>query len=314
MAVSESAVGRRALVLGGGGGFGLAQAAYALVAYELGFRPDIIVGTSVGALNGAYLAIHGDAEGLADVWRGLARRKILTLNPLRLAVHVARRRGGLCSNQPLPQLIADHIGERRFEDLHLPLAIVATNLRDGSKHVFNQGSLDEAVRASCAIPGVFEPVEVEGEVYVDGCLAASVDLATAIDLGATEILAIDLTAPLPPGTPRTPYGVLRRALVILGHSNTGAMESIANHCAAVRVVRPDVSALSPWRIGACEGAIDRSIAEARLTLQHALDSGHVVAGDALDGVAPARALPPRRSKPLRLHGSRRLRPEPLSLE
>lgn len=266
-----------ALVLGGGGGLGIAQAAYIQAAAELGFRPSIVVGTSVGSLNGAWVAMHpDDPSGLLDVWRGLHRMKVLHLNPLHLAARLAGRTGGISPNTIVPYLIEHHIGKQCFEQTQVPLAVVATNLSEGCKHVFREGRLDRAILASTAIPGVFDPVKIGGDLFVDGCVTASVDLATAIEMGATEILAIDLTSTPEPGQPRGVYGVLRRSLGILSHATTDAMQAIARRHMPVSVLRPTVGSLSPWRIAVDENDIEASLNEARVKLRAALDAdGHV---------------------------------------
>jgi NTE family protein len=282
---------RPALVLGGGGALGVAQAAYALAAFELGFEPKIMVGTSVGSLNGAWLATNpGNPEGLLRVWLQLDRMKLLQVNPLRLARNLARGQMGISTNDLIPKLIARYVGDADFDEAAMPLAIVATNLTRGQKHVFRSGRLAPAIRASTAIPGIFEPVRIGDDVFVDGCLTASVDLLTAVEMGATEILAIDLT-PLPSRTkPRTVVGVLKQSFGILTHATTDAMERSVAMQVPVRVVRPALAASSPWRLDDSAGAIAHNLLLARAHIGGVLDAhGHVVAGWAWDA---AEAAPP----------------------
>ena len=275
----------RALVLGGGGGFGLVQAAYMQAAYELGFRADLVIGTSVGSLNGAWLAMHPERpEGLLAIWRELGKQKVLHLNPFRLAGRVVRRNRGFCPNEIVPYLIKNHIGDVRFEETGLPLYVVATNLTAGRKHVFQTGKLAHAITASTAIPGVFDPYERAGELYVDGSVTASLDLQTAVELGATEILAIDLTPDLGSATPRTPIGVLRRSFGVLSHATTDAMHAAASARAITRVLRPDLSRHSPWRIRVSEAEIVASLLEARIILRD------VIANDGSVRAAPRESI------------------------
>ena len=294
----------RALVLGGGGGFGLVQAAYMQAAYELGFRPDFIIGTSVGAMNGAWIALHPEQpDGLLGIWRELGKQKVLHLNPLRLAGRVVRRNRGFCPNEIVPYLIKRHIGEVRFDETGLPLYVVATNLTAGRKHVFQTGKLAPAITASTAIPGVFDPYELRGELYVDGSVTASLDLQTAVELGATQILAIDLTPDLGNTVPRTPIGVLRRAFGVLSHATTDAMHAAASAHAVTRVLRPDLSRYSPWRISVSEEEIAASLLEARTVLRGVIAGDGSVrevagpttigAGATLPGADGARGFKPR---------------------
>lgn len=273
MAAPDAGVGRRALVLGGGGTYGVVQAAYIQAAFELGYRPDLVIGTSVGSLNGAWVAMYpDDPEGLLRVWRSLGRVRVLRLNPVHLARRVVRSPRALRDNDLVRGLIDAHVGDLRFEDAQLELAVVATNLTRGRKHLFREGPLAPAIAASTAIPGVFEPVLVDGDLFVDGCITASVDIASAIALGASEVLAIDLTPP--PGqvaAPRTAIGVLTQSFRILSHATTDAMEAIARAAAAVEVVRPDLAGLSPWRLDVSEGLIEEQLAQARARLSRVID-------------------------------------------
>ncbi|MEP7215363.1 MAG: patatin-like phospholipase family protein [Anaerolineaceae bacterium] len=270
---------RRALVLGGGGGFGLVQAAYMQAAYELGFRADLVIGTSVGALNGAWLAMNPERpQGLLEIWRQIGKQKVLHLNPLRLAGRVVRRNRGFCPNEIVPYLIKHHIGDVGFEETDLPLYVVATNLTAGRKHVFQSGKLAPAIAASTAIPGVFDPHEWRGELYVDGSVTASLDLQTAVELGATEILAVDLTPDLGDTIPRTPIGVLRRSFGVLSHATTDAMHAAASAHAITRVLRPDLSRFSPWRISVSEGEIAACLLQARTVLSDVIASDGSVVG------------------------------------
>ena len=184
------------LVLSGGGAMGALQVGMLRVLVRRGFRPARIVGTSVGALNGAFLAfypgVHG-VERLAAIWRGLEEENFIQANPVRLAYRLVSRQLYLFDNDFLRQLVAEHAYRDDFAATELPLYVTATDLGTGRKHVFHEGIVSQAVLASTAIPGVFSPVEIEGRSYIDGGVIANLDLETAVELGAKEILAIDLS-------------------------------------------------------------------------------------------------------------------------
>ena len=268
---------RPALVLGGGGAFGVVQAAYIQAAYELGFRPELVIGTSVGALNGAWVALHPDEpEELLKVWLGLERMKLVDLAPHRLVQRLLRSRMSLCTNEIVPGLIARHLAGLRFEDTALPLGIVATNLSRGMKRLFRAGPLDDAILASTAIPGVFAPVELDGDLFVDGGVVASVDLASAVEMGATEIFAIDLTPAATRATPRTALGVLRQSFGILSAASTTAMEACLARQMPVRVLRPDLSRVSPWKLDDSTASVENNLQLARHALANVFDADGTV--------------------------------------
>jgi NTE family protein len=279
-----------ALVLGGGGAFGVIQAAYIQVAFEMGFQPQVVVGTSVGALNGAWVAMNPERpDELLRVWLGLDRLKLVEISPMRLASKLIRRPISVATNDVARQLIRRHLARASFSDTKIELGVVATNLTRGEKRVFREGPLGKAILASTAIPGVFEPVEIEGDLYVDGCVTASVDLGTAVEMGATEIFAINLT-PLPAASrPRTAVGVLKQSFAILTSASTQAVEECLGRVMPVRVVRPDLSGSSPWRLDDSAGAIAHNLRLAREALAGVFDKdGHVApAGTCWQSAGPA---------------------------
>ena len=269
---ANARTGRRALVLGGGGAYGIVQAAYVQAAIEAGFRPDLVIGTSVGALNGAWIALYPERpEGLVEVWEGLGDFRVLDLHPVRLASRLVGRRRSICENSIVTRLVDTHLEGVSFEDTRLELAIVATNLTRGRKEVFRSGDIGQAIHASTAIPGVFEPYKIGGDLYVDGCVTASVDIASAIELGATEVLAIELSPPFAARQAKTPLGVLIASLGVLSHSATDAAEALAANQAAVHVLRPDLSGLSPWRLEQRPGLAADHLEVARAEVASALD-------------------------------------------
>lgn len=294
---------RPALVLGGGGALGVIQAAYIAAAFELGFRPELIVGTSVGSLNGAWTAVHPDQpEELLRIWLSLDRLALVKFQPMRLfgkLIHPT----SVTTNDVVPRLLRRRLPGATFDDTRIPLAVTATNLSLGVKQVFTEGPLDRAILASTAIPGVFEPVAIDGELFVDGCVTASVDLATAAEMGATEILAIDLTPPPSPARPKTAAGVLKQSFSILTSATTHAAESCLSRQMPVRVVRPDLSRSSPWKLEDSAGAIARNLRLAREDLHGCIDAaGHVAPAGTCWATPVAISSPLREVRPARFFG------------
>jgi NTE family protein len=183
------------LVLSGGGSLGAAQVGVLRAIYRAGFRPAAIVGTSVGAINGAFLALQDEPqiEVLEEAWLSLGAREIFTRNPFRLVRNFLTLRSCLFDSRGLRALLQTYLPVDDFAALQVPFYATATNLTQGEKAVFHEGPLHRAVLASAAIPGLLCPVEIDGQLYVDGGVVASLDLETAVELGAKNILAVDLS-------------------------------------------------------------------------------------------------------------------------
>ena len=231
------------LVLSGGGGMGALQAGLLRAFIRRGFRPGRIVGTSVGALNGAFLAFYPDAAGadrLVDIWRGLENERYLHFNPVRVAYRLASRQLCLFSNRFLERLVAEHTVEDDFAATQVPLYVTATNLYTGRKQVLAEGRVSQAVLASTAIPGVFGPVEIDGQAYLDGGVVANLDLETAVELGAKEILAIDLSHCFELPEPASLVGVITRTVDIVMRERVQRDMAVLGKKARITLVQPEI--------------------------------------------------------------------------
>ena len=193
---NEPSAPLRALVLSGGGVLGALQAGILRALFRTPYRPDLIVGTSAGAINGAFLSFQPDAEGaddLVNIWSSLRDKSLFMFNPLRVAYQMFTQKLCLFNSDLLEELVVQYAPADDFGATKIPLYITTTNLSRGRKEVFHEGPISRAILASTALPGFFCPVEIDGDQYVDGGVLANLDLETALDLGATEILAIDLS-------------------------------------------------------------------------------------------------------------------------
>lgn len=194
--LADAAPKGTALVLSGGGALGALQAGFLRSLFRTDFKPSVIIGTSAGALNGAFLAFYPDEEGtdkLVDIWRSLRDESLFLFNPLRIAYQLASRQMCLTNGGLLNGLLRDYMPVDDFSATKVPLGVTTTNLTAGRKEVFHEGPVSIAVLASTALPGIFCPVEIGDQMYVDGGVLENLDLDTAIELGAKEILAIDLS-------------------------------------------------------------------------------------------------------------------------
>ncbi len=185
---------RWALALGGGAARGIAHVGVMKVLEREGLTPDLVVGTSAGALAGAFLAAGVSAERTA-AW-GESLRWPLLARPV-----VSRR--GLMANDRMGDLLRRALPVRTFDELTIPFACMATDLATAEPVLLCEGELASAIRASCAIPGLLVPVERDGLQLVDGGVTANVPTTVARRLGAEVVAAVDVNLsyqrPQPPG-------------------------------------------------------------------------------------------------------------------
>ncbi len=184
-----------AFVLGGGGLLGAGEVGMLGALLDAGIRPDLVVGTSVGAVNGAAVAADptADAVGeLRDLWLGLSTSGVYAGGALRRVGHFARTRTHAHPNEPLRDLLTAQLGDRRIEDLAVEFQCVAASIERAAEHWFSSGPVVDAVLASSAVPGVLPPVRVGDETYLDGGLVNSIPVERALVLGATEIFVLQV--------------------------------------------------------------------------------------------------------------------------
>lgn len=213
---------RVAVVLGGGGVLGANEVGMLRALLEAGVVPDLVVGTSVGALNGAFLAAEPTVAAtlrLADLWRDLAADGGVFAGSLASRVGTAvRSRTHLHAREPLRKLLEEHLPYERIDDLQVPFQCVAASIERAAEHWFDaswEGSLHDAVLASCAVPGLLAPVELGGEHFLDGGLVNSIPVSRAVELGCTEVWVLQVgrvETPLAP--PRRPWEVAMVAFEI----------------------------------------------------------------------------------------------------
>ena len=197
-----------AFVLSGGGSYGATQVGMIRALSEAGVEPDMVVGTSVGALNGSLLAANPAlaADRLAKVWKSLNESGVFG-GKSKLGTAVAAVRNGLKVHNPglvspeaLKRLIDTHLPVEAIEDLSVPTGIVVTDALVGVPKVLRQGPIAPALQASSAIPSVFPPVRIAGCFYIDGGVTANVPIRQAIAFGARSVVVLDANPGAMPGT------------------------------------------------------------------------------------------------------------------
>jgi NTE family protein len=238
-----------AFVLTGGASLGAVQAGMVDVLVAAGIQPDLIVGSSVGALNGAWLASHPGLEGaklLCDVWLSVRRRDIFPINPVRMVRGLAGRLDHTVSSAALARWLSVRAPFFQLEQAAVPLHVVATDLETGAPVVLSTGDAIEALLASSAIPGMFPPVEIEGRLLVDGGLAANTPVSQAVALGADVVYLLPTVSSERGVRPKSALGVSFQSFThLLGHASQSEIQANASRCALYVVPAPASIGVSP---------------------------------------------------------------------
>ena len=242
-----------ALVLGGGATRGFAHVGVIKILEAQGIRPDLVVGTSAGSFVGALYAGGYHASDLEAIALELEASSIRDVTfPNR----------GFVKGELLQDFINRKLDNRSIEDLPMPLAVVATDLSSGKLAVFTKGNTGMAVRASSSIPGIFQPVHIQGKDYVDGGLLSPVPVEVAREMGADIVIAVDVTRePEDSPAPTSTIDVLLQTIVI-----------VENLIAAKETAEADVVIRPALRLSGLQGFDEKQIA---------ISAGEQAASDAL---------------------------------
>lgn len=261
-----------AFVLSGGASLGAIQAGMLRALYERGVSADLIVGTSAGAINGAFIASRPPtpetADRLADIWRGVRRSDIFPLNPLRGLVGFLGRARSLVDDRGLRDLLDAHLRFDRLEEAPVPLHVIATDLFSGEERRLSRGDAAAAVLASAAIPGIFAPVEWEDTQLIDGGVANNAPISHALELGAERVYV------LPTGTtcalreaPRSALGVsLHATSLLVMRRLIVEIELLAGKAELVVLPPPCPLDVQPIDFGRADELVIRACSEARAHL------------------------------------------------
>lgn len=205
---------RTAFVLSGGGVLGAVQVGQLTALLEAGIVPDVVIGTSVGSLNAAMVAMDPTVEAmhrLGDIWRGLKAEDIFPGSRVARVWNIVAKGDHIHSNEGIRRL-CERLPARSFEQAQIPLHVCATGLAAGDETWFSTGPLVRAILASTALPGVYPPVQIDGKLYVDGGVVNNVPISKAVELGARRIYVLTC------GAPTTSDRPIRRPLDVLIHS------------------------------------------------------------------------------------------------
>jgi NTE family protein len=264
--------GGTAIVLGGGGVLGAVQVGMLRALEEAGVRPDLVVGTSIGALNGAVLAaLPPDevADRLDTLWRSPDAQAVFAAGTVRQLRELARSGVAAHSSAPLRRTLTAVLGDRRIENLPVRFSCCAARIEDAAEHWFGHGLVVDAVLASAAVPGLLPPAVVDGQHYFDGGLVNSIPLGRAVELGADRIFVLHVgrvDQPLRP--PRRPWEVALVAFEIARrHRYARDLASVGDDV-EVHVLPAGEGAAPRWDSRAALRYRDAAAASNRITAAH----------------------------------------------
>ncbi len=260
---------RTAWVLPGGSTFAAIQGGLATALFEAGIEPDVLVGTSAGSLNAAWLAgdpTPGGAEKMRYLWQSMRRSDVFPVEPGRILAGKLGLSNCMMSNRSLASWVHRTLPYRRIEDAALPLTVTATDVASGEAVYFDHGPALPALVASCSIPGLFPPVQVGDRWLLDGGAAAFMPISRAVELGAERVYVlpcggkepfvpttrdrgVGALATLPPQDmpPKSIGGVNGAALgAAMVATATLDMQVNAGRCELFVLPSPNVARLSPY--------------------------------------------------------------------
>jgi NTE family protein len=208
---------RTAFVLSGGGNQGVSQVGMLRALIEREIYPDVVIGTSAGALNGAAIAAEPTLENidrLDELWCSLQGTDVFPGSKLSRAWNVLRRDDHLFPNSGLAAVVYRSLSVRTFAELAVPLRVIATDLDTGEEVVFAQGPLGPALLASAALPGVFPSIRHDNRLLVDGAVVNSVPLWHGLAGPVDRVFVLNVTGSVADKISRSPLDVVLRAFAI----------------------------------------------------------------------------------------------------
>jgi NTE family protein len=268
-----------AFVLSGGASLGAAQAGMLEALYERGIRPDLLVGTSVGAINASFAASRPPtvqtARDLQRIWQRLSRGDVFPANPVTAGLGFLGLRDHSVSAGALRRILMRSLEVDRLEDAAIPLHVVAADVLTGEEVLLSAGPAVDAVLASAAIPGVFPPVSWRSRLLMDGAIVNNTPISHAVELGADRIVVLPAIGS--DRLTRPPRGALAAGVTAVSRALTRRFaEDVARYANAAELVvlpAPQLDGIMPTDFGHADELITSGLRRARTLLA----SGHRVA-------------------------------------
>lgn len=273
-------------MLAGGAALGATQAGMLRALFERGIMPDLLIGTSAGALNAAFCASRpptvDTADQLAKVWCGVRRGDIFPLHPGTFLRCLAIRRDHIFPGQAMRRLVASYLQFDRLEQAGIPLHVIAFDLLSGREECLSAGPALDAILAAAAVPGVLPPVRWDGRLLADGGVTNNTPISHAVRLGARRIYVLPTENPGIRALRKPPRGALAagvRAVTVL--ANARLQDDLARYAPAAELIvlpaaNPD--GIPPTDFGHAAELIASALAAARtaLTAPAAQLAGHTL--------------------------------------
>ncbi len=240
------------LALGGGVAYGFAHIGVIKALEKFKIKPDIIAGTSVGALIGGIYASGVPIEKVEEIainfkWLGV-------LKPI-------LPKDGLISLEKLENFVEEYAAVKNVEDTKIKFAAIATNLSTGSEKAFYKGSLAKAIRASCSLPGIFTPAKIENSIFVDGGILDNVPAKIAKEMGADFVIGVDVTAKaiVADQGKNDIFDILWKSLQLMMQGNTALKGYSNDYKSADIMLMPDIKNYNPFDISKKEEIISKGV-------------------------------------------------------
>jgi predicted acylesterase/phospholipase RssA len=158
---------------------------------EEGIQPDLVVGSSAGAVNGAWYALNPDGlDDLETIWRGLTQKRVFPGTVANYGYNLLRH-GHIHRIEPWGSILDAHYGDKLFEATLIPFVAITVRMSDGAVVPHDRGPISPVLKASTAVPGLFPPQDLNGELHIDGAVVEFLPIPTAVRYGATRIYAVD---------------------------------------------------------------------------------------------------------------------------
>lgn len=182
-----------AFVLSGGGRIGSVQVGMARALFEFGIYPDVFIGTSVGAINSAYLAGNPTIEGVRElerIWTMVRQKDVFPTGIVQSLLLIIKKKNHLVAPDGLRALLNKHIRYQTLAEARVPCLLMTTDILTGQQILLSHGNVIDAIMASSALPGIYPPVWLNGRLCIDGSISSNTPISVAVDQGAQEIYVL----------------------------------------------------------------------------------------------------------------------------